>query len=272
MGGFVLALPEEEKQGETCCLRRRRWGQRAHRTCRDPCGSCGSRGKLALRLPRRYAVLALGIGAFLNALPFESTAGPSDGKHILAALQGRDLGHSGAASRLLGLAFAGVRPRDWPTNLVEAVRTAPHEGLMAIQAHAILYGWHLDRGEIDQAKAALAKARHAMTRRAPRPWPPACSSKQAFVAAYIDGDGTAARALCRSTEKGFAEPYAVARAEAAAALALNEHEAAREALTRPARGPGRPDAVCDRRRVRNRRLAGNAAPRRSAAAPVESAP
>jgi Zn-dependent protease len=167
-------------------------------------------------------MLGLGWVSLIKGLYNLVPAGGSDGAHILFDLRASGFARRGRIMRLQAQRIDGIRPRDWDVELVRAVQadavwTRDPEGPLAV------YEWHLDRGEIDAARATLRRAAAHSRGSA------AVTVEEVFLAATLDG----ASARQRLTQAGSwhirqSPPYW--RAETATALVEADEAAAREAL------------------------------------------
>lgn len=163
-----------------------------------------------------FAVLCL-IDAAFNLLPF--TRG-NDGRQIVDFLRGRDVVRSALYARLYEQELNGVRPRDWPAELVEAMR---RETLWrdAPEASVNVYIVHFDRGEFEPARRALERASDTAQ----------VLAERAFFIAWIDRDSAAARGELAKAPPHVLQAYGgYWRAAAAVALADKDVAAAREAI------------------------------------------
>ncbi|HEY2071182.1 MAG TPA: site-2 protease family protein [Rhizomicrobium sp.] len=158
------------------------------------------------------------VAGLFNLVP----QGGSDGMHILADLFARDFAARGRLLRLLAQMVDGKRPRDWDTALVRSVEA---DSIWRGDAHGPLYvyAWHLDRGEIPQARAVLRRiADHADE---------PVHIEQAFLFAWLDNQPAAARRfLSQATSWQSRRLPAYWRALTAVTLAEGDGAAAREAL------------------------------------------
>jgi len=166
-----------------------------------------------------FAVFALlGIAdAVFNLLPIRRG---SDGWQILNLLCGCDVKRSANFARLSEQQINGTRPRDWPRELVTAMRI---DNMWSGSQDAALYVYavDMDRGAIASARAALDLAGSQ----------DAVLAEKAFVAAYIDRDASAARAVLEKISAHRVQhTLGYWRAAAAIAVAENDTAAAREAI------------------------------------------
>jgi hypothetical protein len=181
-------------------------------------GAAGMASAAASDTPRALflvlAVISLASGLY-NLWP----RGSSDGAQLLNVLRFKNGDWRGLFARLVEQTLRGVRPRDWPDSLMVAVRRlslwsdSPDLQLAA-------YAWHLDRGEIGPARAALARSARD----------PQVFAEQAFAAAWFDRNAAAAGALLARTGWSSHSLICYWRARAAQALITGETTAAREAL------------------------------------------
>lgn len=173
-------------------------------------------GSTAEALYLVFAAISL-VSAIYNLLP---VLPGSDGQHILAELTGGDLVAYWLSAQLTEQEIRGVRPRDWPPSLMAKVQRAaawsndPYWLLY-------LYAWHLDHGDVAQARDALDRCRGE----------PRVFAERAFVTAYFDRDGVKARRyLAQGQSTVLHHLLGYWRAEAAAAVAAGDAVVAREAL------------------------------------------
>lgn len=91
--------------------------------------------------------------AVVNLVPFRHHGWSTDGMIVLQALRGDAVGRARlAAMRVMGLSYAGTRPRDWPPALMP--ETGDFEDpLMQAQVHAVHLAFALDAGAADSAEA-----------------------------------------------------------------------------------------------------------------------
>jgi len=233
VGGFVLAIPQPGQGwrdgalelysgGIVACL------VLAAVACgvylaSEAAGWSGVLSKWSLML----AVFSFLFGAAVNAIPFRTEAGSeTDGASILQHLRGQDMpGPMQAVMMLIGQAMAGIRPRDWDPRLVAELRgmevTGQHGGMVM----GTLYAWYLDVRDFPAAEAALARSVELLGRM------PSLLIEEAFLAAYVHGDGARARrVLDEVPKKGMFEQHARWRAEAATRLASGDAAGTAEAL------------------------------------------
>ena len=96
----------------------------------------------------------------LNLLPFATAQGTlSDGERL------RRLRRPGPAAdqevnrwQLATLAYQGLRPRDWPIELLTQLLTAQEASAQLCQAHLYAYAHHLDHADIGAARHHLKEA------------------------------------------------------------------------------------------------------------------
>lgn len=91
--------------------------------------------------------------AVVNLVPFRHHGWSTDGMSLLQALRGDAVGRARlAAMRVLGLSYAGTRPRDWPPALLPEVGDF-EDPLMQAQVHALHLAFALDADAADSAEA-----------------------------------------------------------------------------------------------------------------------
>lgn len=91
--------------------------------------------------------------AAVNLVPFRHHGWSTDGMILLQALRGDAVGRARlAAMRVLGLSYAGTRPRDWPPALLPEVGDF-EDPLMQAQVHALHLAFALDADAADSAEA-----------------------------------------------------------------------------------------------------------------------
>jgi hypothetical protein len=160
------------------------------------------------------------VSGLYNLIPF----GGSDGRHILADLLGANFAARGRHLRLMAAMIDGKRPREWDASLARQVEA---DSLWAGDATGSLYvyAWHLDRGEIAEARAVLRRLRqHGATSEA-------LSVEEAFTVAMFDGQAAAARqSLDRAQSWQIRKLPSYWRARAAVTRLEADAPAAREAL------------------------------------------
>lgn len=97
-----------------------------------------------------------GLIALATLLPMKTGSFYTDGSRLLMLWKGGPAAERWAAlASLIGQAQAGIRPRDYTPSLVDAVIGQTNESFDGVSAAITAYAWHIDRGEIDQARAAL---------------------------------------------------------------------------------------------------------------------
>jgi hypothetical protein len=167
----------------------------------------------------RALFLVLAVISLVSGLYNLWPHGSSDGAQLLNVLRFKNGDWRGLFARLVEQTLRGVRPRDWPDALMAAVRRlslwsdSPDLQLAA-------YAWHLDRGEIGAARAALARS-VPDTR---------ILAEQAFAAAWFDHNVTAADALLSHTGWSIRSQICYWRAHAALAVIAKDAATAHEAL------------------------------------------
>jgi hypothetical protein len=161
-----------------------------------------------------FAILCFADAAF-NLIPFRSS---NDGRQIVGFLAGRDVARSALHTRLFEQEINGVRPRDWPVELVDAMRA---ESLWRDCPYAAVnvYAYHLDRGAVEAARQAIMQAAET----------PQVLIERAFFLAWVDQDAAAARSeLAKAPRLQTHEGYWLA--VAAIAAAEGDEPDAREAI------------------------------------------
>ncbi len=105
------------------------------------------------------SALVLGVA---NLVPFHSQGWRSDGRGLLdLARRTPDAALQQQLNQLLALNMAGVRPRDWPPELVPRPVDGSASPMLAVNGDILRLSWAMDLG--DEAAAAEA-ARHATRR------------------------------------------------------------------------------------------------------------
>lgn len=181
------------------------------------------RSSTAAALFMAVAAISLFSGLY-NLIPFRARSGQgSDSLHILAALLGPDPAIGARNVRLAAETIDGKRPQDWSPSLVRAVEadsmwTGNPAALM------LVYAWHLDRGEIDRARIVLARA---VAKNASQAF-----VEEAFMLSWFDKKAIEARTAISNSRatSNLRHTPAYWRAEAAIAVAANDHAGFREAL------------------------------------------
>ncbi len=218
--GAVLAVPNETGGGRAGWIAVDAGGPAANviLACLAAyAGRAAPAGSAAYGMFLGVAVISLVSGLY-NLVPFRG----SDGQHILADFAGYNFAARGRFLRLLAQMIDGKRPRDWDPALARAIEA---DSIWSGDANGPLavYAWHLDRGEIDSARAVLRRA--ANSRNA------AVRIEEAFLLAAMDGQPQAARqALSQAGSWHMRRLPTFWRAETATALAEQDIPAAREAL------------------------------------------
>ncbi|MGE0208900.1 MAG: hypothetical protein AB7S42_07160 [Lysobacteraceae bacterium] len=91
--------------------------------------------------------------AVVNLVPFRHHGWSTDGMILLQVLRGDAVGRARfSAMRLLGLSYAGARPRDWPRALMPEA-CGIEDPLMRAHIHALHLASALDAGEAASAEA-----------------------------------------------------------------------------------------------------------------------
>ncbi|TYT26510.1 hypothetical protein FZO89_09705 [Luteimonas viscosa] len=100
------------------------------------------------------SALLLGLA---NLAPFRSQGWRSDGRGLLDLLRrSPDAALQQRIAQLLALNMAGVRPRDWPGELVPGPLPASASPMLAVNGDILRLSWAMDRGD-DVAAAAAAQ-------------------------------------------------------------------------------------------------------------------
>lgn len=169
--------------------------------------------------PRSLYLVFAAVSACSGLFNLSPRAG-SDGSQIRNVLRFHNGAMRGLRARLLEKTIVGVRPRELPKVLMsEVLRQSLWSDDPEMQLAA--YAWHIDRGDVTAARAALSRA-GADER---------VLAEQAFLAAAIDGDAAAARALLARTRSWAIHGQTCYwRADAAACVAEGDGVRAREAV------------------------------------------
>jgi hypothetical protein len=195
------------------------------------CANVTSEAPVLVNSLALLALFSLGVG-LTNLLPFQMQRSASDGLHIWRMLRGgRSCEREIVANQLSSYLLTGVRPRDWPSDLVLhriALAEKPSDEHFACM---IAYYWALDTGDIPGAGAYLDRTVATL----PRPSKPL--TVLALEAAYFEArhrsNLAAARTWLRYGKGTHFEPVLRPRAEMAILLGEGRYE---EALVRAAQG------------------------------------
>ncbi|MCR6664177.1 MAG: M50 family metallopeptidase [Luteimonas sp.] len=113
----------------------------------------------AFLLGSAASALLLGVA---NLVPFHSQGWRSDGRGLLdLARRTPDAALQRQLNQLLALNMAGVRPRDWPAELVPQPVDGSASPMLAVNGDILRLSWAMDLGD---ATAAAEAARHATRR------------------------------------------------------------------------------------------------------------
>jgi hypothetical protein len=168
-----------------------------------------------------FAVISLCSGVY-NLIPFRGRG--TDGAQLLGVLVHRNVTGRGLRARLMEQMIEGVRPRDWPPSLVNAV-ARDSLWLGDAQGQLFVYAWHMDRGEVAQARDAL---RHIRARGFSDEQ---VHAEEAFLLAQVDAKPAEARAaIARTHSWAIHHQPCYWRAEAAVCAAEGDVQNAREAV------------------------------------------
>jgi hypothetical protein len=168
-----------------------------------------------------FAVISLCSGLY-NLIPFRG--GSTDGGHLLGVLVFPNVTSRGLRARLMEQMIDGVRPRDWPPSLVNAV-ARDSLWLGDAQGQLFVYAWRMDRGEVEQARSALG---HIQARGF---YDEQVYAEEAFLLAYVDGKPVEARAaIARTHSWAIHHQPCYWRAEAAVCALEGDTQNAREAV------------------------------------------
>ena len=168
-----------------------------------------------------FAVISLCSGLY-NLMPIRG--GGTDGGQLLSVIVLPNVASRGLRARLMEQMIEGVRPRDWPPSLINAV-ARDSLWLGDAQGQLFVYAWHMDRGEVEQARAAF---RHIRARRF---FDEQVYTEEAFLLAYVDGKpGEARAAIARTHSWAIHHQPCYWRAEAAICALEGDAQNAREAV------------------------------------------
>jgi hypothetical protein len=176
----------------------------------------------AWSFPSAVIALTSSLIALVTMIPAKTGNFATDGRRFLQLRRDGPVARRDAMQMLLtvresqGMAVADV-PAEWVAATLEPVDGSMHE----VMARATAYGWLLQRGAADEARAHLARAM-ALTHGMPFGIDAMMAGEAGFVAAFIDGDAAAARAAMAPHEKAIAKFPAYVQARYAAAVSLAE--------------------------------------------------
>ena len=182
-------------------------------------------------VPRAGGLLLMLFGAFsllvgLSSLYPRETAGyRSDGARLRALRRGSvTADQEFAALALSSLSLTGVRPREWDAGLVSRACVDGEDPVLDLAGEHLRWAWHLDRGEVADARAAMRRLLNGIDR-LPIEVGSSVFLDAAWFTAWHDGDPASARLhLERATSALLTSPHERPLAEAA--IALREGDAA----------------------------------------------
>lgn len=176
-------------------------------------------------LPRAAGILLMLVGAFslLNGLsslyPRETAGYRSDGARLRALRRGSGtIDQEFAALALSSLSLTGVRPRDWDAGVVSRACVEGEDPVLTLAGEHLRWAWHLDRGEVADARAAMRRLLNGIDR-LPIEIGSTALLDAAWFTAWHDGDPASARLHFESaTSTLLTAPHERPLAEAAIAL------------------------------------------------------
>jgi hypothetical protein len=182
-------------------------------------------------VPRAAGLLLMLFGAFslligLSSLYPRETAGyRSDGARLRALRGGSaTVDQEFAALALSSLSLTGVRPREWDAELVSRACVDGEDPVLTLAGEHLRWAWHLDRGEVADARAAMRRLLDGIDR-LPLEIGSTVLLDAAWFTAWHDGDPASARLhFARATSTLLTSPHERPLAEAA--IALREGKAA----------------------------------------------
>jgi hypothetical protein len=190
-----------------------------------------STAQLAALVPL-LSVTGMAVVFLVSILPFRTGGLMTDGAKLLLLWRGGAQAEQYCVLTILaGLALAGVRPREWPAELIARTETPPDAPDHTTSLAMMAYYHALDRGEVEAAAAHLERGLSALEKH-PRLFRPAVCLAAAYFTARYRGDAAKAREYLRES-KGvvLVEPYARLRTEAAILFAEQNWAAARARAT-----------------------------------------
>jgi hypothetical protein len=186
-------------------------------------------GPVGLWEPVALVVAVGSLGIFLVTLiPGQAGKGlRTDGRRWLDLRRGDERARAEAAMLALTAAsVGGVRPRDWDRDLLERAACFGDQSTVDASAFLLLHEFHLDRGEIDEAREGLERALDLWSE-----LPSLMHASLAVTAAYFEarhGDLATARRWLEEAKGPLVEDWQLRLAEAAVAAAEGRPDAARE--------------------------------------------
>lgn len=172
--------------------------------------------------PRAAGLTLFLLGLFslligLSSLYPRETAGyRSDGARLRALRQGSTtVDQEFAALAVSALSLAGARPREWDGTLVERACVEGEDPVLNLAGEHLRWAWHLDRGEVIEARAALRRLLNGIDR-LPIEVGSSILLDAAWFTAWHDADPAAARLhLEGATSSLLTSPHERLLAEAA---------------------------------------------------------
>ncbi len=166
-----------------------------------------------------------------TAQPFGTGSGiASDGGRVLALVRNKNDARSAAALVALeGLTEAGIRPRDWDSDLVGLAGQVSTPPAYALSAATALLRHAEDVGDLAEARNQIDRVRSVYPR-VPRWLRADAAVEAAFWLAYFQNDASSARAFLRDARGPLVAGHRRLRAEAAVLLRSGDRAGARDAL------------------------------------------
>lgn len=179
-----------------------------------------------------YAWLSAFAG-IINLLPVRFGAFSSDGLQLLTLLRGgQEARHMLAVFRLSTLLYAGVRPRDWPREIVAVLDEGEPSPAQRNALHAMQFLCLRDREETETARRVLEAELEALQQENSQleaNW----RLEGAFFYAQVDGDGVKAREhFTRGANAVYVDEVVRHMIEAEVLLAERRVQEAEQALVR----------------------------------------
>ena len=184
-----------------------------------------------------FSALIMGLSLLPGTLiQFSTRSGAATDMKLLLALWGKSEGRSRLVAHML-LAreiLSAVRARDWSPELLERALVPEDGSDTHIRTLTLLYYHHLDRGEVEAARAWLAQAHpHAMRLKKGHIMRECVLLETAFGLAWFDGKvDEAARELTEVGKQNELLAGTRSRAEAAVALRMEALPAAEELIAK----------------------------------------